>query len=95
MYLNNLTTNLAYEVRVRAGTRSHVGAGKLHLGDWSPVSAVFLQPGCENMKVGKDNTQNQEKNRFTSILNKHRHATNKNRNTHTNTHTYTLEINIH
>ena len=51
MYLNNLTTNTAYEVKVRAGTRSHVGGAELHLGDWSPVSAVYLQPGCENMKV--------------------------------------------
>ena len=50
MYLNNLTTNLAYEVKVKAGTRSHIGSGELHLGDWSPVSAVYLQPGCETMK---------------------------------------------
>ena len=49
MYLNNLTTNQAYEVKVRAGTKSHLGAGKMHLGPWSPVSAVYLQPGCENM----------------------------------------------
>ncbi len=50
MYLNNLTTNQAYEVKVKAGTRSHIGGGKMHLGPWSPVSAVYLQPGCESMK---------------------------------------------
>ena len=54
MYLNNLTTNLAYEVKTRAGTRSHVTGGELHLGPWSPVSAVYLQPGCENMKVKRE-----------------------------------------
>ena len=50
MYLNNLTTNLAYEMKVRAGTISHIGDKKLHLGKWSKITAVFLQPGCENMK---------------------------------------------
>ena len=50
MYLNNLTTNLAYEMKVRAGTKSHIGDKKLHLGEWSEIAAVFLQPGCENIK---------------------------------------------
>jgi len=50
MYLNNLTTNLAYEVKVRAATRSHVGERKLHVGDWSDTNAVFLQPGCEALR---------------------------------------------
>jgi hypothetical protein len=50
MYLNNLTTNTAYEVKVRAATRSHVGERKLHVGDWSDTNAVFLQPGCEALR---------------------------------------------
>ncbi len=50
MYLNNLTTNMAYEVKVRAATRSHVGERKLHVGDWSDTNAVFLQPGCEALR---------------------------------------------
>jgi hypothetical protein len=50
MYLNNLTTNLAYEVKVRAATRSHVGERKLLVGEWSDTNAVFLQPGCEALR---------------------------------------------
>jgi len=50
MYMNNLTTNEAYEVKVRGATRSLVGEKKLHLGEWSETKAVFLQPGCEDMK---------------------------------------------
>ena len=50
MYLNNLTTNSAYEVRVRAATQSLVGVKKVHEGEWSDTKAVFLQPGCENLK---------------------------------------------
>lgn len=50
MYMNNLTTQQAYEVKVRGATLSTVGEKKLHLGDWSESKAVFLQPGCEDMK---------------------------------------------
>ena len=51
MYLNNLTTNTAYEVKVRAATRSHVDPDrKLHVGEWSDTNAVFLQPGCEALR---------------------------------------------
>ena len=50
MYINNLTTNTAYEVRVRAATQSLVGVKKVHEGEWSDIKAVFLQPGCENLK---------------------------------------------
>ena len=50
MYINNLTTNTAYEVRVRAATQSLIGEKKVHQGEWSDTKAVFLQPGCENMQ---------------------------------------------
>ena len=50
MYINNLTTNTAYEVRVRAATLSLLGDRKTHQGEWSNVKAVFLQPGCENIQ---------------------------------------------
>ena len=50
MYINNLTTNTAYEVRVRAATQSLVGERSEHQGPWSDTSAVFLQPGCENIQ---------------------------------------------
>ena len=53
MYINNLTTNTAYEVRVRAATQSLVGAKKVHDGQWSDITAVFLQPGCENLQQFK------------------------------------------
>ena len=49
MYINNLTTNTAYQVRVRAATQSLVGERRVHRGDWSEVKAVYLQPGCENL----------------------------------------------
>ena len=49
MYINNLTTNTSYEVRVRAATQSLVGERKMHRGEWSEVKAVYLQPGCENL----------------------------------------------
>ena len=50
MYINNLTTNTAYEVKIRAATQSLVGVKKMHEGEWSDTKAVFLQPGCENLK---------------------------------------------
>ena len=50
MYINNLTTNTAYEVRIQAATQSLVGVQKVHEGEWSDIKAVFLQPGCENLK---------------------------------------------
>ena len=50
MYINNLTTENTYEVRVRATTKSQVGDMTEHTGKWSEMKAVFLQPGCENLK---------------------------------------------
>jgi hypothetical protein len=50
MYINNLTTNTAYEVRIRAATQSPVGVKKMHEGEWSDTKVVFLQPGCEYLK---------------------------------------------
>ena len=41
MYINNLTTNTAYEVRIRAATQSLVGMEKVHEGEWSDMKAVF------------------------------------------------------
>ena len=50
MYVNNLTTNTAYEVRLRAATQSLVGEKRVHEGEWSDTKAIFLQPGCENLQ---------------------------------------------
>ena len=60
MYINNLTTNTAYQVRVRAATQSLVGERRVHQGSWSEVKAVYLQPGCENLsQFVPAKTQNQ------------------------------------
>ena len=50
MYINNIITNTAYEVRIRAATQSLVGVMKVHEGEWSDIKAVFLQPGCEKLE---------------------------------------------
>ena len=50
MYINNLTTETTYEVRVRATTKSQVGDMIEYKGKWSERKAGFLQPGCENLK---------------------------------------------
>ena len=59
MYLNNLTTNMIYDLKVRAATRSEVGERKLHFGPFSDTQRLLLQPGCEAMRTfapikGKD-----------------------------------------
>ena len=48
--MNNMTTNTAFEVKVRGATRSLIGERKMHMGDWSNTHAVYLQPGCEKMQ---------------------------------------------
>ena len=50
MYINNLTTNTAYEMRVRAATQSHIGQKRILEGEWSATKAVLIQPGCENIQ---------------------------------------------
>ena len=37
MYLNNLTTNKVYDLKVQAGTRSQVGERLMHFGPFSQV----------------------------------------------------------
>ena len=51
MYLNNLTTNMVYDLKVQAGTRSQVGERLMHYGPFSQVQRVLLQPGCEAMRT--------------------------------------------
>jgi len=51
MYLNNLTTNKVYDLKVQAGTRSQVGERLMHFGPFSQVQRVLLQPGCEAMRT--------------------------------------------
>ena len=53
MYINNLTTNTEYEVKIRAATQSIVGLKKMHEGEWSDIKVVLLQPGCEHLKQFK------------------------------------------
>ena len=51
MYLNNLTTNLVYDLKIQAGTRSQVGERLMHFGPFSQMQRVLLQPGCEAMRT--------------------------------------------
>ena len=61
MYLNNLTTNTIYNLKVRAATRSEVGEHKMHYGPFSNTQRLLLQPGCEAMRTFapyEDSTRN-------------------------------------
>ena len=49
MYLNNLTTNTIYEIKIQAGTKSVVGKRVMHFGEFSKPRRILLQPGCEAM----------------------------------------------
>ena len=51
MYLNNLTTNKVYDLKVQAGTRSQVGERLMHFGAFSQMQQVLLQRGCEAMRT--------------------------------------------
>ena len=51
MYLNNLTTNKVYDLKVQAATRSQVGDFQMHFGVFSEVKRLLLQPGCENLRT--------------------------------------------
>ena len=51
MYLNNLTTNKVYELKIQAGTRSQVGERLMHFGPFSQMQRVLLQDGCEAMRT--------------------------------------------
>jgi len=50
MYLNNLTTNRVYDLKVQAGTRSQIGDKLMHFGPFSEIRRLLLQPGCEAMR---------------------------------------------
>lgn len=51
MYLNNLTTNAIYSLKIQAGTKSVVGKRIMHFGMFSPTKRILLQPGCEAMRT--------------------------------------------
>ncbi|XP_059092018.1 tyrosine-protein phosphatase 99A-like [Tigriopus californicus] len=51
MYLNNLTTNKVYDLKIQAGTHSQVGDRIMHFGDFSETRRLLLQPGCEAMRT--------------------------------------------
>lgn len=51
MYLNNLTTDTIYDLKIRAGTRSQVGERVMHFGQFSETRRLLLQPGCEAMRT--------------------------------------------
>ena len=48
MYLNNLTTNKVYDLKIQAGTRSQVGERLMHFGPFSQMQRVLLQPGMNS-----------------------------------------------
>jgi hypothetical protein len=50
MYLNNLTTNRVYDLKVQAATRSQLGERLMHFGPFSEIRRLLLQPGCEAMR---------------------------------------------
>ncbi|XP_040566309.2 putative receptor-type tyrosine-protein phosphatase mosPTP-1 isoform X2 [Lepeophtheirus salmonis] len=47
MYLNNLTSNKVYDLKIQAGTRSLLGEREMHFGAFSETRRLLLQPGCE------------------------------------------------
>ena len=51
MYLNNLTTEKVYDLKIQAGTRSQVGERIMHFGPFSEVRRLLLQPGCEALRL--------------------------------------------
>ena len=51
MYLNNLTTNTVYDLKIQAATRSQVGEKVMHFGEFSDTRRILLQPGCEAMRT--------------------------------------------
>ena len=51
MYLNNLTTNTIYDLKIQAGTKSVVGKRNMHFGVFSRKRRILLQPGCEAMRT--------------------------------------------
>ena len=51
MYLNNLTTNTIYDLKIQAGTKSVVGKRQMHFGEFSRKRRILLQPGCEAMRT--------------------------------------------
>lgn len=51
MYLNNLTTNKVYDLKIQAGTKSQVGDRIMHFGEFSETRRLLLQPGCEAMRT--------------------------------------------
>jgi receptor-type tyrosine-protein phosphatase gamma len=51
MYLNNLTTNRVYDLRIKAGTRSQVGNRVMHFGLFSETKRLLLQTGCKALRT--------------------------------------------
>ena len=51
MYLNNLTTNKVYDLKIQAGTRSQVGERLMHFGPFSQMQRVLLQPGMNSKSI--------------------------------------------
>ena len=51
MYLNNLTTNTIYDLKIQAGTKSVVGKKIMHFGVFSRTRRILLQPRCETMRT--------------------------------------------
>lgn len=49
--LQNLTTNVMYEIRVRGGTRSVLETDKVFKGQYSDSKKILLQPNCEKPRV--------------------------------------------
>jgi len=45
MYLNNLTSDKVYDLKIQAGTRSLVGEKIMHYGSFSETHRILLQPG--------------------------------------------------
>ena len=55
MYLNNLTTNKVYDLRIQAGTRSQVGERIMHYGLFSETKRLLLQPGKWGFEMNVSN----------------------------------------
>jgi receptor-type tyrosine-protein phosphatase gamma len=49
--LQNLTTNIMYEVRVRGGTRSVLEPEKVYKGQYSDSRKILMQPNCEKVRM--------------------------------------------
>ncbi|CAB4063723.1 PTPRG [Lepeophtheirus salmonis] len=73
MYLNNLTTNKVYDLKIQAGTRSLIGNKIMHFGPYSEVKRLLLQPGCEIIRSFSPSRSLNKENNSLILINLEEH----------------------